>query len=292
MLRVSAPAKINLSLAITGRRDDGYHLLQSLVAFADIGDRLFIRKSETSGLRVSGPFAAALGDDNIIAAAHVRVAAHAQQALHSQIILEKNLPVAAGIGGGSADAAAALRGLAQLHNVDVPLEDMAEIAASLGADVPVCLDTAPAWMSGIGHDVTRLADLPPADIVLVNPRQKLATADVFAAFAEQGAASKPIDPPQGFATSGALLDFVRAQGNDLQAAACALVPDIADCLMSLKKAGFAYVAMSGSGATCFGLSAPGSGRAMAARYRTMREKDWVVAGRLIGAGDTKINETD
>jgi 4-diphosphocytidyl-2-C-methyl-D-erythritol kinase len=217
------------------------------------------------------------------------LASHAGQALHSQIILEKNLPVAAGIGGGSADAAAALRGLAQLHNVDVPLT---EIAASLGADVPVCLDTAPAWMSGIGHNIERLPDLPPADIVLVNPRVALSTADVFAAFAAKGEFSKPINAPEGFASSAGLLDFMRAQGNDLQAAACSLASEIEDCLAALRKAGLAYVAMSGSGATCFGLSAPGSGRAMAARYRTMREKDWVVAGRLIGAGDTKINETD
>jgi 4-diphosphocytidyl-2-C-methyl-D-erythritol kinase len=289
MLRVSAPAKINLILKITGRRDDGYHLLESLVAFADIGDRLFINKSETSSLQLSGPFAAALGKANIIAQAHVRLASHAGQALHSQIILEKNLPVAAGIGGGSADAAAALRGLAQLHNVDVPLT---EIAASLGADVPVCLDTAPAWMSGIGHNIERLPDLPPADIVLVNPRVALSTADVFAAFAAKGEFSKPINAPEGFASSAGLLDFMRAQGNDLQAAACSRASEIEDCLAALRKAGLAYVAMSGSGATCFGLSAPGSGRAMAARYRTMREKDWVVAGRLIGAGDTKINETD
>ncbi|MCH1486572.1 MAG: 4-(cytidine 5'-diphospho)-2-C-methyl-D-erythritol kinase [Alphaproteobacteria bacterium] len=289
MLRVSAPAKINLSLKIIGRRDDGYHLLESLVAFADIGDRLFISKSETSSLQLSGPFAAALGEANIIAQAHVRLASHVGQALHSQIILEKNLPVAAGIGGGSADAAAALRGLAQLHNVDVPLT---EIAASLGADVPVCLDTTPAWMSGIGHNIERLPDLPPADIVLVNPRVALSTADVFAAFAAKGEFSKPTNAPEGFASSTGLLDFMRAQGNDLQAAACSLAPEIEDCLAALRKAGLAYVAMSGSGATCFGLSAPGSGRAMAARYRTMREKDWVVAGRLIGAGDTKINETD
>ena len=280
MLRVSAPAKINLSLKITARRDDGYHELESLVAFADIGDRLFISKSETSSLQLSGPFAAALGEENIIAEAHVRLAAHAGEALHSQIILEKNLPVAAGIGGGSADAAAALRGLAELHNLNVPLED---IAASLGADVPVCLDTAPAWMTGIGHNVERLPDLPPADIVLVNPRLALSTADVFAAFAKQGTFSAPINAPQGFTTSTGLLDFVRAQGNDLQAAACALAPEIDECLIALKRAGFAYVAMSGSGATCFGLSAPGSGRAMAARYRTMREKDWVVPGCLIGA---------
>lgn len=289
MLRTSAPAKINLSLRVTGRRDDGYHNLQSLVAFADIGDRLFISKAEKSGLRLNGPFAAALEGDNLVAAAHAELATYAQQALPTQIILEKNLPVAAGIGGGSADAAAALRGLAHLHDINAPLADL---AASLGADVPVCLDTAPAWMSGIGHDVTRLPDLPPADIVLVNPRIGLATQKVFEAFAAQGGFAEIIEPPSGFTSVTELLAFLRQQGNDLQSAACALVPEIEACLDALKKSGVTYAAMSGSGATCFGLSAPGSGRAMAARYRTLREKDWVVAGRLIGAGDTKIDQAD
>jgi 4-diphosphocytidyl-2-C-methyl-D-erythritol kinase len=211
-------------------------------------------------------------------------------ALPCHIELHKNLPIAAGLGGGSADAAAALRGLAQLYNLDAPLVDLAQ---SLGADVPVCLDSAPAMMRGIGHDIERLPDLPPMDIVLVNPRQALATADVFAALPLSSLEKSDAMPaPPRFDTAAALLDVVKQQGNDLQDAACGIVPDIADCLAALKTCGFAYHAMSGSGASCFGLCAPGSGRAMAARYRTLREKDWVVAGRLIGAGDAKIDEAN
>ena len=145
-------------------------------------------------------------------------------------------------------------------------------------------------MRGIGHDVERLADLPPMDIVLVNPRQALATADVFAALSLE-TASEASTPPR-LDNTAAVLDFVKQQGNDLQAIACQLVPDIAACLAALEESGFAYSAMSGSGASCFGLCAPGSGRAMAARYRTLREKDWVVAGRLIGSGDAKIDEAN
>ena len=288
MLRLSAPAKINLSLKVLGRRDDGYHALDSLVAFADIGDRLFLQKSDKSAFQVSGPFAVTAEDDNLVRRAHAALEAHLGEALPCRIELQKNVPIAAGLGGGSADAAAALRGLVHLFAGD---EDaVLPLAQSLGADVPVCLETAPAMMRGIGHDIERLADLPPMDIVLVNPRQALATADVFDALSldTQSEASAPLR----FDNAAMVLDFVKQQGNDLQAAACQLVPDIAACLAALKESGFAYSAMSGSGASCFGLCAPGSGRAMAARYRTLREKDWVVAGRLIGAGDAKIDEAN
>ena len=289
MLRLSAPAKINLSLKVLGRRDDGYHTLDSLVAFADIGDTLFLQKAESTALNVTGPFGVTAGDDNLVKRAHALLEAHMGAALPCQMELHKNLPIAAGLGGGSADAAAALRGLAQLYNLDAPLVDLAQ---SLGADVPVCLDSAPAMMRGIGHDIERLPDLPPMDIVLVNPRQALATADVFAALPLSSLEKSDAMPPPRFDTAAALLDVVKQQGNDLQDAACEIVPDIADCLAALKTCGFAYRAMSGSGASCFGLCAPGSGRAMAARYRTLREKDWVVAGRLIGAGDAKIDEAN
>ena len=288
MLRLSASAKINLSLRVLGRREDGYHILDSLVAFADIGDRLFLKKADTTAFEVSGPFAVSADDDNSVRRAHSVLQAHIGRALPCHMVLEKNLPVAAGLGGGSADAAALLRGLAHLFELDAGI--LAPLAKSLGADVPVCLDSAPAIMRGIGHDVERLADLPPMDIVLVNPRQTLATAEVFAALSldKQGQATSP----PGFDTAAVVLDFVKCQGNDLQTVACQLVPDIADCLAALKESGFAHSAMSGSGASCFGLCAPGSGRTMAARYRTLREKDWVVSGRLIGAGDTKIDKAD
>ena len=177
-----------------------------------------------------------------------------------------------------------------MHLFDLDEKVLLPLAQSLGADVPVCLETAPAMMRGIGHDVERLADLPPMDIVLVNPRQALATADVFAALSLE-TESEASTPPR-FDNTAAVLDFIKQQGNDLQAAACQLVPDITACLAALEETGFAYSAMSGSGASCFGLCAPGSGRAMAARYRTLREKDWVVAGRLIGSGDAKIDEAN
>ena len=288
MLHFSAPAKINLSLKVLGRRDDGYHILESLVAFADIGDRLILKKAEDTTFEATGPFAVSAGEDNLVRRAHAALEADIGRGLPCQMVLEKNLPVAAGLGGGSADAAAALRGLSDLFDFDE--KALLPLAENLGADVPVCLDSAPAMMRGIGHDVERLADLPPFDIVLVNPRQTLATAHVFAALSLDELGQAAVIPD--FDAAAMLLDFVKGQGNDLQAAACALVPDIAACLAALEESGFAYSAMSGSGASCFGLCAPGSGRAMAARYRTLREKDWVVAGRLIGAGDTKIDETD
>ena len=288
MLRLSAPAKINLSLKVLGRRDDGYHLLDSLVAFADIGDTLFLHKADSTSFEISGPFGAALNGENLVMQAHGALQAHMGAALPCRIELQKNLPIAAGLGGGSADAAATLRGLVHLFDGDE--KAVLPLAQSLGADVPVCLETAPAMMRGIGHDIERLAALPPMDIVLVNPRQTLATADVFAALSL--AAQSEASAPPCFDTAATLLDFVKQQGNDLQEAACRLVPDIAACLAALKESGFAYSAMSGSGASCFGLCAPGRGRAMAARYRTLREKDWLVAGRLIGAGDTKIDETN
>ena len=288
MLHFSAPAKINLSLKVLGRRDDGYHILESLVAFADIGDRLILKKAEDTTFEATGPFAVSAGEDNLVRRAHAALEAVIGRGFACQMVLEKNLPVAAGLGGGSADAAAALRGLSDLFDFDE--KALLPLAENLGADVPVCLDSAPAMMRGIGHDVERLADLPPFDIVLVNPRQTLATAHVFAALSLDELGQAAVIPD--FDAAAMLLDFVKGQGNDLQAAACALVPDIAACLAALEESGFAYSAMSGSGASCFGLCAPGSGRAMAARYRTLREKDWVVAGRLIGAGDTKIDETD
>jgi 4-diphosphocytidyl-2-C-methyl-D-erythritol kinase len=145
-------------------------------------------------------------------------------------------------------------------------------------------------MRGIGHDIERLNCLPFFDIVVVNPRQPLETAAVFGALSLDGTTEAMALP--SISQPAALLEFLKTQGNDLQATACQIVPDIAACLAALDDCGFAYSAMSGSGASCFGLCAPGSGRTMAARYRTLREKDWVVAGRLIGAGDAKINEAD
>ncbi len=289
-LTLHAPAKINLSLRVRGRRaNDGYHILESLVAFADIGDALHLAKGEAR-FTLAGVFGDAITGDNLVLQAMVALEAAVGRSLPSDIKLDKNLPIASGLGGGSADAAAVLRGGIHIHGLEISEADMAAIAASLGADVPVCLSSAPSWMTGIGHDVVRLADLPLVDIVLVNPHVPLPTRDVFAALGASENMLPEQAMPAGFSTLEDLCDFLRTQGNDLQAPATVLVPQIGDCLASLQKAGAVYAAMSGSGASCFGLCAPRTGDDVAASYRGIRRDDWVMAGRLIGAGDTKIDQ--
>ncbi len=283
-LSLLAPAKINLSLHVRGRRPDGFHALESLVAFVDIGDRLHFEKAETTQLTLRGPFGPGLdGADNLVKQAHAKLAAFTGQALDCHIMLEKNLPVASGIGGGSADAAAALRGLSALFSLDMDADPIAALAAELGADVSVCLSHGPAWMCGIGHDVTRLGALPAADIVLVNPRQSVSTPAVFKALAAREELSEPQAMPTGFDTLDGLVGFLAAQGNALTKPALSLVPAIADCLAALKTSGCAFAAMSGSGATCFGLTAPGQGDELAENYKRLRSDDWVQAGALLGS---------
>ena len=282
-----AAAKINLSLGVTGRRADGYHMLESLVAFTDIGDTLSVEQAPQSRLQIDGPFAAQVSDtpqeDNLVMRALAALEAHIGRALPSSIRLNKNLPVASGMGGGSADAAAALQALCVCHGVSLAVDELAQIAAGLGADVPVCLSSEPAWMTGIGHQVTRLAPLPAADIVLVNPLKPLPTGPVFAA-ANIALADEDMPPraaPPRFENLSALSGWLAAEGNDLQAAAISLMPEIADCLAALQQDDVVYCAMSGSGASCFALCAPGKGGDLAARYAQQRPDDWVQAGRLL-----------
>jgi 4-diphosphocytidyl-2-C-methyl-D-erythritol kinase len=276
-----APAKINLSLRVRGRLENGYHALESLVAFADIGDRLDIEKGTQTALSLSGPFGDALAaEDNLVLKAHAALADAVGQALPCHISLHKNLPVASGIGGGSADAAAALRGLNDVFDLQISDAALVKIAATLGADVPVCLSPAPAWMCGIGDEITRLPPLPDTDIVLVNPLVPVATAAVFEALAASSDVTEPQTCPTAFSDLAALIDFLQAQGNALSAAAQNLAPAIKDCLAAVSDAGADFAAMSGSGATCFALVAPGQGAGLAARYRAIRPSDWVQAGKL------------
>jgi 4-diphosphocytidyl-2-C-methyl-D-erythritol kinase len=249
-----APAKINLYLHVIRRRDDGYHLLDSLVAFADIGDDVSAAPADALSLEVSGPEAgtlAALGDDNLVLRAAHRLAAHYGIAPRAGLRLEKRLPLASGIGGGSSNAAATLRALSALW--ERPLDAAAmDIAAGLGADVPACLTGRPAWVGGIGERLVKLPGLPPVGIVLANPRRELATATVFRA--RQGpftAAELPRAAVPDTATLRALLGQTR---NDLTQSALGLMPEIALLLDRLAGLPGAYVArMSGSGATCFAL---------------------------------------
>lgn len=288
-------AKINLTLQVTGQRSDGYHQLISLVVFAAVGDRLSFAPNDSDRftLDIVGPFAGALtgqeraaGDDNLVLRAARALAAQAGISPESRggaaITLTKNLPVASGIGGGSADAAATLRGLSRLWNVALPAGELAALALELGADVPVCLRGVPVVMSGIGERLEPVPALPPLWLVLVNPGVAISTAAVFAgregAFSE---ATEPLLPPLGLP---ALMEWLAARPNDLQPSACRLAPavvevlaafdDLADCLLAR---------MSGSGATCFGVFDSEGAARYAAESLTLRRPDWWVAPALLRA---------
>ncbi|MDE3016253.1 MAG: 4-(cytidine 5'-diphospho)-2-C-methyl-D-erythritol kinase [Pseudomonadota bacterium] len=281
-LHIAAPAKINLFLHVTGRRADGYHLLESLVTFADAADRLDMAMEDDLTLEITGPFASALtlppqrGKElNIVLRAATLLQAHAGSGLGARLTLLKALPVAAGLGGGSADAAAALRGLRQLWNLDVDDGTLANLALQLGSDVPVCLASRTAWMRGIGETLSKVT-LPALWMVLVNPGAALSTADVFRNFSGAFAPPKPV--PDMFASVQALVDFLGDAHNALEPAARALAPVISDVLAALQAGGALLARMSGSGATCFGLYADAAAAdAAAARISTTRPEWWCVA---------------
>lgn len=258
MITEFAPAKVNLALHVTGRRDDGYHLLDSLVVFAAVGDKVTVAAADGLHLSVAGLHAASLpatGDNLVLRAA--RAFGTGQGAM---IGLNKVLPVASGIGGGSADAAATLRALSQLWGVDLP---PAASILTLGADVPVCLASKPARMTGIGDVVTPMAyDLPPAWLVLVNPHIALPTPAVFAALTIRENPGLP-----SFAhwpDALALARWLQNTRNDLEGPATTVAPQIAAVKAALNSTNDCLLArMSGSGATCFGLypNAISAGRA-------------------------------
>jgi 4-diphosphocytidyl-2-C-methyl-D-erythritol kinase len=284
-----APAKVNLFLHLTGRRPDGYHLVDSFVAFADIGDRLTARRAASLSLHIAGPEAASLagvGDDNLVLRAARVLADHGGiGAAGASLHLEKNLPVAAGIGGGSSDAAAALRTLRTLWRLSVGDAALVQLGERLGADVPICLHGRPAWVSGIGEMIEPAADLPPAGILLVNPRRPLPTAAVFQAWNGPfgGTAGRFAAMPQDAAGLAVALAGFR---NDLTEAAIGLVPEIDEVLKRLPQLPGALLSrMSGSGATCFALFA---NRGAAERARTalaaIAPRWWSAAGGFIVGG--------
>jgi 4-diphosphocytidyl-2-C-methyl-D-erythritol kinase len=253
MVREFAPAKVNLFLRVVGRRADGYHLLDSLAVFAGIGDVLTATPADGLSLSLGGPFGAALAgeDDNLVLRAARRLKGASGVAAGARLHLEKHLPVASGIGGGSADAAAALRLLATLWGVAVP----DGLALNLGADVPVCLRAAPARMGGVGEVLGPAPRLPSFGMVLANPGEAVATPDVFRARAAAGAGfSDKARLPEAWATARDLARDLAALGNDLQEAAITLCPPIGAVLSALAGLpGCRLAQMSGSGATCFAL---------------------------------------
>lgn len=277
-------AKVNLTLQITGRRADGYHELNSLVVFAELGDRLRLAPAERLDLTVEGPFADPLrgSEDNLVLRAARALAERTGVRLGAAMTLTKVLPVASGIGGGSADASATLRGLLRLWDLGLPDQELYALALSLGADVPVCLRAESVVMSGVGERLAPVPALPPLWLLLVNPGVAVATADVFAGL---GAAFRPLPepvlPPIGL---GAFVDWLAARPNDLQAPACRLAPQVGDVLAALTGLPDCLLArMSGSGATCFGLFESETGAGSAAAEVTQRYPDWWVAPALMRA---------
>ena len=279
-----APAKVNLTLRVIGRRADGYHEIESLVAFADVGDALTFSPGGALSLRVAGPTAAAAGQiaDNLVLKAARDLAERVDRLKLGGFALSKRLPVAAGLGGGSADAAAALRLLARANGLAPDDPRLMQTARATGADVPVCLDPRPRFMRGIGDVLSEPLDLPRLFAVLLNPGVAVATKDVFAALALPTAGQTA---PAAIGTgTAALLDEIAHGRNDLEAAAIELEPAIADALAVLRKLpGCRLARMSGSGATCFGLFDSMDAARGAARRLRVGYPDWWVRATALGS---------
>ncbi len=275
-----ARAKVNLWLNVVGRRADGYHLLDSLVAFTDLADTIEVGPSDRLSLALEGPEAPSLaGDaDNLVLRAARRLADRAGLSPRAALRLAKHIPVAAGLGGGSADAAAVLHALVDLWRIAMPVEELFELAAALGADVPMCLAGRPALVSGVGEVLRPAPALPPCAILLVNPRTPLATPEVFAA--RRGSFSTALPVPSAWPDLGSFVAALAARGNDLTDAAISLRPAIADVLAALGETrGVRHAAMSGSGATCFALYDNGDAADRAAAG--LPDRWWRHAGRLV-----------
>ena len=251
---VFAPAKINLYLHVTGKRADGFHLLDSLICFADYGDQITAQPADELSLTIDGPFSKGLstGRDNLVLKTAVLLAALADIDAKAEILLTKNLPIASGIGGGSADAAAALHALAELWGISPTTEDLLSLAEKLGADVPVCVLGSPCFISSIGEVLTPAPALPSCWLVLVNPNAPVSTPEVFA---KRNAAFSPAQPfdlaPASFEE---FADLLSRRNNDLTPPALTIAPVIQDVLAALDaQPGQSLTRLSGSGATCFGL---------------------------------------
>jgi 4-diphosphocytidyl-2-C-methyl-D-erythritol kinase len=282
----NAPAKVNLTLSVIGRRPDGYHDLESLVAFAAVGDELSLTPGGELALTVSGPGAAQAGDaaDNLVVKAALALAARVPALRLGTFHLDKRLPVAAGLGGGSADAAAALRLLARANGIAVYDARLFEAARATGADVPVCLDPRPRLMRGIGDVLSAPLTLPPLPAVLVNPGVAVATKSVFVRWT-------PAAEPAAFDLTkfGAALSrdeclqLLALHGNDLEAPAIALEPTIAEVLAALRALpGCRLARMSGSGATCFALFVSAAAAIAGAQTLSAAHLQWWVRATALG----------
>lgn len=273
----AAPAKVNLALHVTGRRADGYHLLDTLVVFTGAGDRIRVMPAAADGFTVAGPFGPdvpADGANLVLKARDLLRGIAGGRAFPVSVELEKDLPVASGVGGGSSDAAAALRALARLWDVPLSAVELANAALRLGADLPMCLAARTLRAQGIGETLTPAAGLPALDMVLVNPGVAVATPAVFGQLRSRD--NPPLGPLPAAAGFAALAGWLAAARNDLEAPAVAVAPQIATVLAALRQSGAALARMSGSGATCFGLYPSPQDAARAAEKIAAGQPSWYV----------------
>ncbi len=281
--KLLAPAKINLFLHITGKREDGYHLLQSLMVFVDVGDEMEFSRHDSLFLDVDGPFAGDMPSpqDNLITKAAQLLAADYKTAPHGRVTLNKKLPVASGIAGGSSDAATALAGFAKLWGLPEEQHRLQKIAQKLGADVPACLLRKPVWAEGIGEKTTLLQEMPPLHFVLANPMVPTPTPEVFRRFRAK------FSPPLQFSgrrkTASEWIASLKIYRNDLLDAAQEVTPQIRDVLNALGETPNCHFArLSGSGATCFGIyDYPESAMAAVNKLKQQYPRWWVSPATLL-----------
>lgn len=280
----TARAKVNLALHITGQQNNGYHLLDSLVIFPKVGDEITVEPASTLSLNIQGPFAGPLQGEtkNNLVYRAAQLLAELHTTPHQvAITLTKNLPIAAGIGGGSADAAATLRALIKLWGVQPDPADVASLALQLGADVPMCLEEKPARIRGIGEQIEPISPLPSGAIVLVNPRVEMPTPAVFAALANKDNTPLP-ELPHSFQSLKELANTLKSCRNDLEAPAIQLSPVIGEVLEILKaQPETALARMSGSGATCFALCTTlTEAQSLCNRLCAAKPEWWVTAAQI------------
>lgn len=283
-----APAKINLALAVTGKRGDGYHLLESLAVFTRYGDRVHAEAADSDLLVVGGACAGDLAghtpEDNLVVRARDLLRSHLAErgigAAPVTLRLEKNLPVAAGIGGGSADAAATLRLLLRHWGADRSSNELAGLALRLGADVPMCLERRALIARGIGEEIEPVEGLTPLPMVLANPRVAVSTPAVFRALASPDNA--PLPPLPENRDIAAMAAWVKRARNDLLAPAVTISPKIGTCLETIEATGPLAASMSGSGATCFGIYASDDKARRAATRIAAARPDWFVTATVAG----------
>lgn len=281
-VREVARAKVNLSLEILGKRPDGYHELASLIAFADLGDSVELDPAGPPGVTLGGPMAIGLGQDTIIGKTLDALRATGVSLRLGTVHLEKHLPIAAGLGGGSANAAAVLRAVARENRRTAHLIDWPRVAARLGADVPVCLLNKAAWVTGIGEQLVPLDTFKALPVVLVNPMAAVPqnkTAEVFrrlnAGPVAAGRPSRSQPSKTALMDQAVLLAFLKSARNDLEAPACALIPEIGAVLAALSAEGALLSRMSGAGPTCFGVFPKGAAPEAAERIAARQPGWWV-----------------